>query len=109
MNESEDRLEKWELVLELNSPLTEEQMDLITDVDFDHTNKIWFHTKHGKDVEFVKRIKGRWVRKESDVSRWYECSVCRGVPCRNQHGDEVRTQFCPWCGADMRGEEYETD
>lgn len=43
-----------EIELTLNSPLTEEQFDTITDVDFDHTNRIWFHTKHGKTVEFVK-------------------------------------------------------
>ena len=45
-----------EMKLELNSPITEEQWDLITDVDFDKTNSITFHTKHGKEVEFVKPI-----------------------------------------------------
>lgn len=42
----------FELVL--NSPITEEQWDLISDVDFDKTDRIWFHTKHGKTVEFRK-------------------------------------------------------
>lgn len=41
----------------LNNPLTEEQWDMITDVDFDHTERIWFHTKHGKEVEFTKVIR----------------------------------------------------
>ena len=41
----------------LNNPLTEEQWDMITDVDFDHTERIWFHTKHGKEVEFAKVIR----------------------------------------------------
>lgn len=45
----------------LNSPLTEEQWDAIVDVDFEHTDRIWFHTKHGKEVEFVKRKKGNWI------------------------------------------------
>lgn len=40
--------------LQLNSPITDEQWDAITDVDFDHTDRITFHTKHGKEVEFVK-------------------------------------------------------
>lgn len=40
-----DRME-----MTLNSPITEEQWDAITDVDFEHTNRIWFHTKHGKTV-----------------------------------------------------------
>ena len=43
-----------ELTLHLNSPISEEQWDAIEDVDFDRTDRIWFHTKHGKDVEFIK-------------------------------------------------------
>lgn len=43
-----------ELTLTLNSPITEEQWDAITDVDFDHTDRIFFRTKHGKEVEFAK-------------------------------------------------------
>ena len=43
-----------EMTLTLNSPITEEQWDAITDVDFEHINEITFHTKHGKEVKFVK-------------------------------------------------------
>ena len=43
--------------LTLNNPLTEEQWDMIADVDFDHTDRIWFHTKHCKKVEFTKVIR----------------------------------------------------
>ena len=42
--------------LTLNNPITEEQWDTITDVDFDRTDHITFHTKHGKEVEFTKVI-----------------------------------------------------
>lgn len=41
----------------LNNPLTEEQWDMISDVDFDRTDRISFHTKHGKEVEFTKVIR----------------------------------------------------
>lgn len=41
----------------LNNPLTEEQWDMISDVDFDRTDRITFHTKHGKEVEFAKVIR----------------------------------------------------
>ena len=41
----------------LNNPLTEEQWDMITDVDFDRTDHVTFHTKHGKEVEFAKVIR----------------------------------------------------
>ena len=49
-----------------------------------------------------KRMKGRWERKESDLSWWYECSECGESPLYNPYADEVLTSFCPWCGADMR-------
>lgn len=40
--------------LELNSPITEEQWDMISDVDFDRTEHITFYTKNGKEVHFYK-------------------------------------------------------
>lgn len=48
---------KDKLEFTLNNPLTEEQWDMITDVDFDRTDRITFHTKHGKEVEFTKVIR----------------------------------------------------
>ena len=58
----------------LNNPITEDQLDMITDVDFDCTDRIWFHTKHGKEVEFVKVIRckdckyytGKWCTRHSN-------------------------------------------
>lgn len=41
----------------LDNPLTEDQWDMIADVDFDRTDRITFHTKHGKEVEFAKVIR----------------------------------------------------
>jgi hypothetical protein len=49
----------------LNNPITEDQWDMITDVDFDCTDRIWFHTKHGKEVEFVKVIRCK------DCKHWH--------------------------------------
>lgn len=56
-----------------------------------------------------QRIKGRWVRKESDLSWWYECSECGESPLFDPYEHEVRTPFCPWCGAEMRGEDDADD
>lgn len=87
-----------QFTLKLNSPITEEQWDTITDVDFDHTDNIWFHTKNGKDVEFVKRKTGKWEYKMvNEGVIGFRCSAC---------GDEVLlpTPFCRNCGAEMRGE-----
>ena len=91
------------MTLTLNSPITDEQWDAITDVDFEHTDRIWFKTKHGKEVEFVKRKNGRWIpiiKGERGYSAGdFRCSVC-GDPCKCYH----LTNFCPNCGADMRKE-----
>ena len=56
-----------EMTLTLDNPITEEQWDAITDVDFERTNEITFHTKHGKIVKFVKES----VRPEQ---HWIPCS-----------------------------------
>lgn len=52
-----------------------------------------------------QRIKGRWERKESDLSWWYECSECGESPLFDPYEHEVRTPFCPWCGAKMETEQ----
>ena len=51
----------------LNNPLTEEQWDMIADVDMEHTNNITFHTKHGKEVEFAKVIRCKSCTKNGTV------------------------------------------
>lgn len=47
------------ITLQLNSPITEDQWDAITDVDFENTEEILFTTKHKKNVRFVKAQK--WI------------------------------------------------
>ena len=69
----------------LNNPLTEEQWDMISDVDFDRTDRITFHTKHGKEVEFIKVIR---------------CKNCK------HHGEQYGNGYCMkdgcygWCDED---------
>ena len=105
-----------EMTLTLSSPITEEQFDAITDVDFDNTDRIWFHTKHGKDVEFVKRKKGKWLFKErrepvydlSGVKTWgiaYMCSECGFIHTVIE--DFGQYAYCPNsnCGAEMEGKD----
>ena len=82
-----------EMTLTLSSPITEEQFDAITDVDFDNTDRIWFHTKHGKDVEFVKRKKGKW--------KYIGFMVVECTECNTQLHELECTNYCPNCGADM--------
>lgn len=47
---------------------------------------------------------GRWIKEEdieSEYYGWY-CSECGSIRIE-------RTPYCEYCGADMRGEEHETD
>ena len=90
----------------LNSPITEEQWDAITDVDFEHTNRIWFHTKHGKDVEFAKVVHGHWdVHEDTYGDDEAKCSVCGFEMAVNQPGNGLcmvsELNYCPHCGAQM--------
>ena len=74
-----------EITLKLNSPITDEQWDSITDVDFDNTDRIWFSTKHGKEVEFTKIVRCKNC-KHNPLETWFEC------PIANLKYDENR-----WC------------
>ena len=55
-----------------------------------------------------QRIKGRWLKKES-VGRWddtlWECSECGCLHRDNVFCISGDFNFCPNCGADMRGDE----
>ena len=67
---------KEEITVKLDSPITEEQWDKITDVNFDHTDSVEFHTKKGKTVRFVK--KENWIPVEEWLpkkSGFYMCTV----------------------------------
>ena len=87
-----------EMTLTLNSPLTEEQWDMINDFDFDHTREITFHTKHGKEIKFIKES----AQRQEDIDNgnyMYSCSTC-------YHADlHAKTVTVSHCGATMKGEE----
>jgi len=81
------------------------------DVAFDvFPDDEYFREQFVKGIEALpsaqpERIKGKWTRRESDLSWWYECSECGESPLFDPYENEVRTPFCPWCGAEMKGEE----
>lgn len=51
------------------------------------------------------RQRGEWVRKYDGHINcyWYECDQCGEYRPRNQFGHEYNANFCPNCGADMKG------
>ena len=56
-----------------------------------------------EDVKVEDRPKGKWVNDVHDIPR---CSECGYIPEFNNHIDDYYySDFCPNCGADMRGED----
>ena len=102
-----------QLKFTLHHPITDEEWDAISDVDFDHTDNIFFHTKNGKEVEFVKRKKGKWLNEytgepveviEGVPQGSCECSVCgKWLIASDEYG--VNGYFCPYCGSFNGGKE----
>ncbi len=64
---------------------------------------IYDHCQHCDKTEealvILKENKGEWISEydEDGKTGWYECSCCHSERAFN-------TNFCPDCGADMRGE-----
>ena len=48
---------------------------------------------------------GHWIKTELPARDAHECSECGGLALVGEYGNEQLTDFCPHCGADMRGEE----
>lgn len=78
----------------LSSPITDEDWDAITDVDFDKTNMIQIITKHGKRVDFVKVVR---------------CGECRHMQsdgrCTEFADDRIYPSASDFCSYGQRREE----
>lgn len=97
-----------------------ELRDLISDNNTDRENEALLHAietiryvnekvKAADDViKAFKRPHGKWIYIQYDgnpkIGNWH-CSECRGIAPVNIVGYSEKTRFCPYCGADMRGEE----
>ena len=66
---------------------------------------------YGDDVPSAQpeRKTGKWIEiPDTTFASTFRCSVCGKSPLV-ECGEYALTNFCPNCGADMRGEEHETD
>lgn len=86
--------------------------------------KIWTGYFDGIPSAEPERQRGRWIPVDSysafggDEATWmahgnpvafYYCSECKGQAYAGEDGESLLTDYCPNCGADMRGEQNETD
>lgn len=88
------------IVFKLNSPLTKDDWNLITDAEFEHSDGVTFTTPSGKEVEFRKVVHGEWKLNNLNGFKIYDCSNC-GIHM------EARWNYCPHCGAKMERREDE--
>lgn len=56
-------------------------------------------------IEALERKRGEWIQQRDEYWGvfWFNCSVCGQKPPNDQFGQEWHSNFCPNCGADMRG------
>lgn len=64
-----------------------------------------YQTKPLKQVPTIEpeRKKGEWTVKEGELLSLDECSVCRKIVIHRA----PQYNFCPHCGADMRGDDHD--
>ena len=80
-----------------------EAFNKITDQEFEYSNSFWIVTPKGKKIEFEKkRPHGEWIEHKGFGTNGhyeceYSCSKC------NEWVGSRKTNFCPNCGADLRG------
>jgi hypothetical protein len=69
--------------------------------------------KPGDKMDDVRPVvRGKWIRgnenRTSPIKDSYTCSVCGEKTLSGFCGNPAKTNFCPNCGADMRGTNLDT-
>ena len=59
--------------------------------------------QHAPTIE-PERKKGEWIDQDDGAYYPVECSECRKIPLFDVYGDYILSNFCPNCGADMKGD-----
>lgn len=89
-----------EFTMKLNIALSEEDWNILTDAELEHTNTIEFTTPSQKKIMFQKVKHGKWMHDKDNVVISGYCSLCRWTSCVMET-DVSDMPFCPQCGATM--------
>ena len=70
-----------------------------------YSDKLWRAAyERGKKEAGAERKRGKWIP-VTNGRGGHECNLCHDYAPSWQTGEERLTNFCPECGADMRGEQ----
>ena len=62
------------------------------------------------EADVRKNVRGKWIEVPDDAfASTYYCSNCKEMPIVDIYCNYVFSNFCPNCGADMRGEKDAVD
>jgi len=88
-----------------NAPTVETQTKLVANVTFNKEQMEELVEKAKADIlEQIERPQGEWkYETKFDGIGWWYCSNC----CEHKEWIGKNSNFCPNCGADMRGEKNE--
>ncbi len=60
-------------------------------------------------VDASPDVHGHWQELQTVRGYTYECSICKGHITYDEHGEEVFSDFCPYCSAILDEEVNEED
>lgn len=100
-----------------NTPTAEPEKVLVANVTFDEDElkdivqtEVIEKIKSGELVIKDKKPKGEWIKVQEIMFSRHACSLCNHYPLVDEDtGETVLSNFCPNCGADMRGDKNDND
>ena len=64
--------------------------------------------EHTQTAEWLRELQARRKQPERKVGKWTEDNACEFCGFKPWYERDIHTlSYCPNCGADMRGEQYE--
>lgn len=76
---------------------------------------LWDSCCHNLDTQKAYKVlkndtrpQGKWIENSLTIEKTLNCSICGARPRQSVYGYYFHDNFCPECGADMRGNTNES-